>query len=254
MVEELRHFTLRVFRYDPEQDAAPRYQDYRVPLLDGITVLQALVWVFEHLDHSLSLRYSCREAICGSDALYISGNYLLACRTQITEALEGDVVTVSPLPHLRVLKDLVVDLDGFWRNYERVKPYLIHDGPLPEREFRVSPEQRSRYNELVDCILCGACFASCPGGFAADDYVGPHALVWAYRYFVDSRDTAVAERLDLVSGEQGIFRCHTAFNCVAACPKHVDQADAIQGFKAALMQRLLKLGPLLGSTAAPGAR
>lgn len=245
MQEELKHFTLRVFRYDPEQDGGPRYQDYRVPQLAGMTVLQALVWVLDHLDHSLAFRYSCREAICGSDAYYISGAYRLACRVQITEVLEGDVVTVSPLPHMKVLKDLVVDMDAFWANYEKVKPYLIHDGEIPEREFRVSPEERARYNELVDCILCGACFASCPGGFVSDEYLGPHAMVWAYRYFVDSRDTAGAERLDLVANENGIFRCHTAFNCVAACPKHIDQAEAIQGFKAALMQKLLKIGPLV---------
>lgn len=246
-------FTLRVFRYDPEQDGAARYQDYTLPRLDGMTVLQALTRALEEQDHSLAFRYSCREAICGSCALYISGSYRLACRTQVKDALEGGVVTVSPLPHMQVLKDLVVDMAPFWRSYEQVKPYLIHDGDLPDREFRVSPAQRARYNELVDCILCGACFASCPAGFGAADHLGPHALVWAYRYFIDSRDTARDERLALVAGENGVFRCHTAFNCVAACPKHVNQAEAAQGFKAALLAKLLRIGPLVAS-GAPGGR
>jgi succinate dehydrogenase / fumarate reductase, iron-sulfur subunit len=231
----VENFKLRVFRYDPETDAEPRYQTFTVPCRDGMTVLEALISVLEKQDPSLAFRYSCREAICGSCAMYISGAYVLACRVQVKDALEGDTVTVSPLPHMKVIKDLVVDMSKFWANYERVKPWLINDAPEPERERRQSPADRARYNKEIDCILCGACFAACPSGANNEEYLGAHALVWANRFFVDSRDTAKKERLELTANEYGVFRCHTVFNCVEACPKHINQTEAIQNLKKAAM-------------------
>lgn len=234
-------FNLKVFRYDPERDTAPHYDTFRIAYREGMTVLEALLRVVEHEDPSLAMRYSCREAICGSCAMYIGGFYQLACRTQVKDVLENDTVTVAPLPHMPVIKDLVVDMDAFWRNYEQIKPYLIEDGPAPERERRQSPEERAKYAEMVDCILCGACFASCPSGAVNEEYLGPHALLWAARFYFDSRDAGKDERLGLVANENGVFRCHTAFNCVEACPKHLNQTEAIQRLKAEAVKNILAL-------------
>lgn len=237
----MESFKLKVFRYDPERDAAPHYDTYTVDYRDGMTVLEALIWVIEHKDQSLAYRASCREAICGSCAMYISGHYTLACKMQVKDALEGETVTVSPLPHMRVLKDLVVDMDKFWANYARIKPWLINNTPEPERERLQSQADRAKYNMEIDCILCGACYAGCPAGITNEEYVGPHAMVWANRFFQDTRDTANKERLELVASEYGVFRCHTAFNCVEACPKHINQAEAIQALKKAAMAYKLGL-------------
>lgn len=237
----MENFKLRVFRFDPEKDTEAHYDTFTVPYRDGMTVLEALTYVQENLDSSLAFRYSCREAICGSCANYISGAYRLACRAQVKDSLEGDTVTVAPLPHMKVVKDLVVDMSKFWENYEKVKPWLINDGPEPERERLQSPEDRAKYNMEIDCILCGSCFAACPAGVNNEEYLGAHALVWANRFFVDTRDTAKRERMELVANEYGVFRCHTAFNCVEACPKHINQTEAIQELKNAAMRYKLGL-------------
>ncbi len=241
MTRVMKEFKLRVFRYDPEKDAQHHYQTWTVDYREGMTVLEALLWVFEKKDPSLAFRYSCREAICGSCAMYISGRYALACKVQVKDALEGDTVTVSPLPHMRVIKDLVVDQTKFWENYARVKPWLINDDPAPERERLQSPEDRARYNMEIDCILCGSCFASCPSGVTNEEYLGPHALVWAARFFRDSRDKGDRERLEIVANEYGVFRCHTVFNCVEACPKHLNPTESIQELKKAAMAYKLGL-------------
>jgi succinate dehydrogenase / fumarate reductase, iron-sulfur subunit len=231
-------FDLRVFRYDPETGADPHYDTFAVTYREGMTVLEALMTVQQTQDPSLAFRYSCREAICGSCAMYVSGSYRLACKVQVKEALEGRTVTVSPLPHMRVVKDLVVDMAKFWANYERVQPWLQNEKAPPERERRQSPADRAKYNMEIDCILCGACFAACPSGANNEQYLGAHALVWANRFVQDSRDTATKERLDLVATEDGVFRCHTAFQCVEACPKHINQTEAIQKLKQAATGRL----------------
>ena len=237
----MEKFKLKVFRYDPELNGEPHYDTFAVTYREGMTVLEALLSVLHQQDASLAFRYSCREAICGSCAMYITGSYALACRVQVKDALEGDTVSVSPLPHMKVVKDLVVDMSKFWSNYERVKPWLINDKPAPERERLQSPEDRAKYNMQIDCILCGACFAACPSGANNEEYLGAHALNWAHRFFVDTRDTADQERLDLVANEYGVFRCHTAFQCVEACPKHINQTEAIQALKRAAVGNMLGL-------------
>lgn len=236
-------FILRVFRYDPEKDQNSRYQDYEVPWREGLTVLEALFYVLEKLDSTLAFRYSCREAICGSCAMYISGSYRLACQTQVADARRGNVVQVDPLPHMKVLKDLVVDMKTFWQNYERVKPYLINDTPAPDKERLQSPEQRKKINEMVDCILCAACYSACPSNYVNKDYLGAYALTKAYRFYADSRDTAKDERLNIVDNEFGVFRCHTIFNCAEACPKEINQTFSIQELKKAAVKRKLGFGP-----------
>ena len=238
-------FTLRVFRYDPESSREPGYQNFQVPRGgkdSGLTVLEALFYVLEKQDTSLAFRYSCREAICGSCAMYISGSWKLACQTQVGRAMENGTVTVSPLPHLPVIKDLVVDMEPFWQNYEKIKPYLINDDRPPEKERLQSPEDRRHIQEMADCILCAACHSSCPSGITNEKYLGPAALTKAYRFIADSRDHATEERLALVANEEGIFRCHTIFNCVASCPKGINQTYSIQQMKKMVMKRKLGLG------------
>ncbi|MBE3574982.1 MAG: succinate dehydrogenase iron-sulfur subunit [Firmicutes bacterium] len=244
-----------VQRYDPEVDAKPRYDRFAVPYEPGMTVLQGLLWILDHVDGSLALRYSCREAACGSCAMLVNGWYRLACKTQVKD-LRSKEITVQPLPHYPVIKDLVVDMSGFFAKYRAVQPYLVGgDGqravepasgpgaPAPEevapgREFRQSPADRAAFEDATICILCGACTSSCPSFWTNPDYLGPAALLKGYRFAADTRD-CLAERVPLLSGEDGIYRCHTIFNCTAACPKEIPITEALQSLKRMASRRLL---------------
>jgi succinate dehydrogenase / fumarate reductase iron-sulfur subunit len=183
----------------------------------------------ENLDGSLAFRSSCRAAVCGSCAMHINGKYRLACNTQVKSL--GNTVTIQPLSHLPILKDMVVDLTNFFRHYEAVKPYIITNGNAPEKEFIQSPKERRKIDVLVDCILCSACYGACPVTGSDPDYLGPHALLKASRFIYDSRDKAVKERLNLVAHSEGLFRCHTIFNCQIVCPKNLDPSAAIAKLK-----------------------
>jgi succinate dehydrogenase / fumarate reductase, iron-sulfur subunit len=218
-----------VFRYDSGDGAAPRFQDYDLPDIKGMTVLEGLFYILEEIDPTLAFRCSCREAVCGSCAMHINGKYTLACKTQIS-ALQQPV-TVRPLAHLPIIKDLVVDLTQFWENYKTIKPYLIPAEKPPEKEFLQSPEQRKKLDPHVDCILCAACYGSCPVSNGDPDYLGPHALLKALRFVEDSRDGAKHERLAIVAKDVGVFRCHTIFNCQKVCPRDLDPTGAISKLK-----------------------
>lgn len=203
-----------------------------------MTVLDGLFYILENLDPSLAFRFSCRGAVCGSCAMLINGAYNLACQSQI--AWLGKEVTVSPLPHMPLIKDLVVDMTGFYEKIERVMPYLVARTPPPEKEYIQSIEQRHQIDEVVDCIWCGSCYSACPVTWTNREYLGPAALTKAYRFIADSRDEARAERLDLVSGEDGVWRCHNIFNCVEACPKKINQNKAIGKLRRWTLARRLK--------------
>ena len=228
--------TFLIERYEPG-DPAPRVQEFRFEYPAGMTVLTGLYHILENVDPSIAFRAACRAGVCGSCAMYINGLQRLACETQIAHM--GDVVRVGPLPGFAVLKDLVVDMEPFWRSYERVKPYLIHNSQVPEREFRQSPKQYYKLREAVNCILCGACTASCPSSWGDSEYLGPAAMLKAYRFNVDSRDEGVLERLEIVGSEEGAWRCHTVYNCVEACPKHLNPTEAIQALKRASVAKRL---------------
>lgn len=228
----------KVFRFDPDKDSQPHYDFFSVSLREGMTVLEGLFDILEKQDNSLAFRYSCRGAVCGSCAMFISGAYRLACQTQIAR-LKGEVITVSPLPRLGVIKDLVVDMAPFFEKYERIMPYL-QAGTPPEKEYLQSPRQRKALNEVIDCILCGACYSACPMTWTNRDYLGPAALAKVYRFVADSRDEAAAERLRQVEDENGLWRCHTVFNCEEACPKKVRQPYAIQQLRRKTLTRRLK--------------
>ncbi|UCD16355.1 MAG: succinate dehydrogenase iron-sulfur subunit [Candidatus Zixiibacteriota bacterium] len=221
----------KVFRYNPRDggEAAAIFQEYEIPDLPGMTVLEGLYHILENQDPTLAFRSSCRQGICGSCAMHINGQYRLACETQI--AIMGDTVTVRPLAHMRIIRDLVVDLDPFFAQYEAIKPYLIPAAEAGAREYRQSPGERARIDHHVDCILCAACYGSCPVVGTNENYIGPHALLKALRFVNDSRDGATGERLAYIATENGVFRCHTIFNCQQVCPKDLDPTGAIGDLK-----------------------
>lgn len=220
----------KIFRFDPEIDKEPSFDRFEIPVETGMTVLDGLFFILENLDPSLAFRCSCRAAICGSCAMHINGQYRLACETQI--AIFGDKeITVRPLSHLKVLKDIVVDMEPFFKNYLLIKPYLLPKDEEPEKEYIQSQREREKLDKLVDCILCGACYGSCPVAATNERYIGPHALLAALRFVEDSRDGGKKERLAIVATEEGIFRCHTIFNCQKVCPKDLDPTGAITKLK-----------------------
>jgi len=234
---------LRINRYDPAADGeltwgrrTDRWDEFTVPYEGTMTLLEALFYVQEHLDGSLAFRYCCRASICGSCAVYIDGRYRLACQTNVTR-FEGKTISVAPMPHLPLVKDLVCDMTSFFAKYEYIKPWLIRESGDPEKEIPQSPEERKKLDMPIDCILCGACYSSCPSVWYQDDYLGPAALLKAYRFEVDSRDEARKERLPRFDNERGVYRCHTIANCSEACPKELNPTEGIQWLKRATVRR-----------------
>lgn len=225
--------TLRIYRHDPDLDSAGKYQNYQIELQPGQTVLMALYHILENVDKTIAFRASCRSAVCGSCGMRINGKNRLACETQL--ALLGDTVVIEPLPHLPVLKDLVVDMTTFWDKYERVRPYLISLQASPEKERLQSPHDRKPIDEFIDCILCACCHSSCTMAWWDTEYLGPAALAKMYRFVADSRDEGALERLKIVANEEGVFRCHTLFNCTEECPKKISPTFAIQQMKKKVM-------------------
>ncbi len=229
----------RIYRFDPEREQRPRFQDYELVLEPNEhMVLDALVHLKSFVDDSLSFRRSCREGVCGSDGMNINGKNMLACVTNIRD-LEQPVV-LRPLPGLPVLRDLVVDLTPFWTQYHSIRPWLMNDMPPPERERLQSPAQRDELNGLYECILCACCTSSCPSfWWNPDRFVGPAGLLQAYRFIVDSRDTATSARLDNLEDAYRLFRCRTIMNCTDVCPKGLSPAAAISEIRSMLVRRMI---------------
>jgi succinate dehydrogenase / fumarate reductase, iron-sulfur subunit len=224
---------LKVFRFNPEIDIKPHYETYKVEAEPTDRVLDLLEYVKGYYDGALSYRRSCAHGMCGSDAMRINGHNRLACKTLVQD-LHSRRIVVEPLLGLRVLKDLIVDMDPFFNNYFAVLPYLINDEPTPKNERLQSPEQRERFDDTTKCILCAACTTSCPSFWANPDYVGPAAIVVAHRYIFDSRDRAAGERLRILNNTCGVYRCHTIYNCTIACPREIQVTKAIGEVKKAL--------------------
>ncbi len=227
---------IRIQRYDPDKDAKPYLQDYDFePGPADRMLLDALIRI-KTTDDSLALRRSCREGVCGSDAMNINGKNGLACTTKLVD-LPATVV-LKPLPGLPIIRDLIVDMTQFFAQYDSIKPYVIDDRPLPERERLQSPEQREELDGLYECILCACCSTSCPSfWWNPDKFVGPAGLLQAYRFIADSRDQAVNERLDDLEDPYRLFRCHTIMNCVDVCPKGLNPTLAIGKIKELLVRR-----------------
>jgi succinate dehydrogenase / fumarate reductase iron-sulfur subunit len=225
--------TLRVRRFNPEVSEDSWWDEWTVecdPLDRLVEVLHQVKW---HLDGTLSFRRSCAHGICGSDAMLIDGRNQLACKVLAEDVAPR--VTIEPIRGLPVLKDLIVDMDGFLEGYKSVLPFLINDSGEPDKERRQSQEDRYRYDDTTKCILCACCTTSCPVFWGDEDYVGPAAIVNAHRFIFDSRDEAGRERLKILSEKTGVFRCRTTFNCTDACPRGIEVTKAIQEVKRAIL-------------------
>jgi succinate dehydrogenase / fumarate reductase, iron-sulfur subunit len=230
--------TFRIKRFDGATGEPAHYQDFIVPVSGSMTVLEALFDIQEKQDGSLAFRYCCRSSICGSCAMYINGRYRLACQTNLRH-LHFAKVTVEPLPHVPVVRDLVWNMDDFFTKYEYIKPWLMHNSQTPDTELLQSPKERHFLNMPIDCILCASCYSACPSVWTEENYIGPAALLKAYRFEVDSRDEAARERLPAWDNERGVYRCHTITNCVEACPKELNPTEGIQWLKKAAVRRRL---------------
>jgi succinate dehydrogenase / fumarate reductase iron-sulfur subunit len=226
----------KIFRYDPDKDEKPYMKEYDVRLdPHDRMLLDALVRIKEQ-DDSLSLRRSCREGVCGSDAMNINGKNGLACITRLADLKEP--VELRPLPGLPVIRDLIVDMTQFFKQYHSIKPYLVNEDPAPEKERLQSPQEREELDGLYECILCACCSTSCPSfWWNPDKFVGPAGLLQAYRFIADSRDQATAERLDNLEDPYRLFRCHSIMNCVDACPKNLNPTRAIGKIKDLMVKR-----------------
>jgi succinate dehydrogenase / fumarate reductase iron-sulfur subunit len=226
-----------IYRYDPDRDEKPYMQDVDVALQPtDKMLLDALMRIKSDVDDSLSFRRSCREGVCGSDAMNINGKNGLACITNLRELKEP--VVLRPLPALPVIRDLIVDMTQFFAQYESISPYLINDTPPPETERLQSPEERDELNGLYECILCACCSTQCPSfWWNPDKFVGPAGLLQAYRFIADSRDQATGERLDNLEDPYRLFRCHSIMNCVDVCPKNLNPNRAIGKIKDLIVRR-----------------
>ena len=231
---------IKIYRYEPDSTENPRLDTFEIDLDKcGPMVLDAIIYIKNELDPTLAFRRSCREGICGSCAMNIDGTNTLAC-IKATESIKGDV-KIYPLPHMPVLKDLVPDMRHFYAQYASIKPWLRADSPPPpDRERLQSKEDRAKLDGLYECILCACCSTACPSyWWNSDRYLGPAALLQAYRWLVDSRDEAAGERLDDLEDPFRLYRCHTIMNCTRTCPKNLNPAEAIAEIKKLMVARTL---------------
>jgi succinate dehydrogenase / fumarate reductase iron-sulfur subunit len=227
-----------IYRFDPDKDAKPYMKDYDIELQPTDRMLLDALIRIKAADDSLSLRRSCREGVCGSDAMNINGKNGLACITKLSD-LKSPVV-LRPLPGLPVIRDLVVDMSQFFKQYHSVTPYLVNNEAPPDAERKQSPEQRGELDGLYECILCACCSTSCPSfWWNPDKFVGPAGLLQAYRFLADSRDQATGERLDNLEDPYRLFRCHSIMNCVDVCPKGLNPTRAIGKIKEMLVKRMV---------------
>ncbi len=229
--------TLRITRYNPEYDNEKTFMEFNVPYEKWTTVLEAILEVKKHFDHSVAVRYSCRQATCGSCGMVINGKPRLACFTKISE-LDSDVVTVEPMNNFPIIRDLTVRFERLFNSHHKIKPFLIHEDSeisSNEKEFLQSPEELEQYIQFSNCIKCGLCNSACPTMATDSSFVGPQALAQAYRYVADSRDKGKDSRLKIIDESHGIWRCHFAGSCSQVCPKGVDPAMGIQFLRGYLL-------------------
>ena len=225
----------KIYRYNPETDKEPYMQDY---VLDNVTpdmMLRDALLKIKAEDETLSFRHSCGEGVCGSDGMNINGKNGLACLTRATELKQP--VEIRPLPGMPVIRDLIIDMGQFFHHYRSIKPYLTVYDPVPEIEFKQTPEQREKIDGLYECILCACCSTSCPSfWWNPDKFRGPAALLQAYRFLADSRDQDAPKRLADLEGPYKLFRCHSIMNCVNVCPKNLNPTKAINGIKEMMLK------------------
>ena len=226
---------LKVKRFHPEFDNRPHFESYPLEVDPNERIMDVLEQVRDRVDGSLAYRRSCGHAVCGSCAMRINGRNRLACKVLVKD-VGSSQITLEPLLGLRVISDLMVDMDPFFEQYRSVLPYLINDQPAPECMERLqSPEDRQRFDDTTKCILCAACTTSCPSYWSNHRYVGPAALVNAHRFLFDSRDTAAGQRMRILNLPDGVWRCRTVFNCTEACPRDIHITRAIAEIKQTLI-------------------
>lgn len=226
-----------IYRFNPEKDKSPYMQDFEIDLnqYPCVMVLDALLLIKNKFDETLTLRRSCREGVCGSDGMNINGKNRLACTTHLASLKEP--VMIRPLPGMPVIRDLVIDMTQFYQQYEKAKPYLHNDQPVPATERLQSPQDRAKLDGLYECILCACCSTACPSvWWNPDKYMGPAPLLQAYRFIADSRDTSTQERLAALTDPFSVFRCRGIMNCVDVCPKGLNPLEAIDHIKNKMLE------------------
>ena len=232
--------TYKVYRYDPEVDADPRWDTFEISADDHVPMLlDALIHIKNEIDPTLTFRRSCREGICGSCSMNIDGRNTLAC-TKGWDECSSSTISIAPLPHQPVVKDLVTDLTLFYAQYDSIQPYLQSDEPDPEKERIQLPEDRAKLDGLYECILCACCSTACPSyWWNSDKFLGPAILLQAYRWLAYSRDEMTGERLDELEDPFRLYRCHTIMNCANVCPKGLSPARAIAEIKKMEAERIV---------------
>ena len=226
----------RIYRYNPDTDTKPYMQDYDLELQAGDAMLLDALMLLRQQDDSIGFRKSCREGVCGSDAMNINGRNGLACITSLSSLKQP--IEIRPLPGLPVIRDLIVDMTQFFKQYHSIKPYLVNNDPPPETERLQSPQDRAELDGLYECILCACCTTACPSfWWNPDKFVGPAGLLQAYRFLADTRDQDTAARLDNLEDPYRLFRCHTIMNCVDVCPKELNPTEAIGKIKDMMVKR-----------------
>ena len=230
------NITVKILRFDPEKDKKQHWESYALAANPTDRVLDILHEVKWHHDPTLNFRRSCGHGICGSDAMLINGRNRLACKTLARDVVkDGGTLTVEPIRGLKVVKDLVVDMDPFFDSYKAVMPYFVNESPAPARERRQSFEHAELMAHSSNCILCACCTTSCPIFWANGSYLGPASIVQAHRFIFDSRDEATQQRLGIMNQNTGVWRCRTAYNCTEACPREIPITELIEQVKRAVM-------------------
>jgi succinate dehydrogenase / fumarate reductase, iron-sulfur subunit len=228
--------TFIIFRFDPDVDPKPRYAEYTIEVEPTDKILDCLNKIRSEQDSTLAFRASCAHGICGSDAMVINGRIALACQKLIRDFKTGNNFVIEPLPLFRVLKDLIVDLDPFFEMHRRVRPFLINQEEVPEKERHQSPDQQKVIDPALRCILCASCTAACPISRVNPEYVGPAALLRAFRYVYDDRDTDTVARLTELNTEDGAWGCKTMWWCTEVCPKGIPVTRCIGQIKRAIKE------------------
>ena len=232
--------TVSVYRYNPETDEAPYMQNFPFDSEGKDLMVLDVLEKLKVIDPSLVFRRSCREGVCGSDGVNISGKNGLACITPLSEAVRDGKLVIRPLPGLPVVRDLVIDMSQFYAQYEKIKPYMMNESAPPEKERLQSQEDRAKLDGLYECILCACCSTACPSfWWNPDKFIGPSGLLQAYRFLADTRDTATEERLTDLQDPFSVFRCHGIMNCVQVCPKGLNPTKAIGHIRTMLVKNAL---------------
>jgi succinate dehydrogenase / fumarate reductase iron-sulfur subunit len=218
--------SLKIKRFHKEKDPSQWVEVFQIEPRKGTNLLEALLKIQDEQDGTLSFRYSCRGAVCGSCGMRVNGKLILACRTHVEDLL-GKNVFIEPLPFFPVIRDLVVDMSSFFEHYQKIEPYLQGKPISPDSEYRMGENERREIDPYIQCILCGICFGACPAFQRDPEYLGPAILAKAYRFLADSRDRRVGEILEKVNDQEGVWGCNTVFQCIKVCPKEVPPTHAI---------------------------